>query len=256
MTGDLDNPFALYPMVEEDRATGAVAGVYAELLTGMPFVPSLFKSLALCPGYLVLAHEQAESVLGTDAFARAARELGSSVRDASRPPKEDDVREALAGFVEPLGRMLLLSAGLLLGLRGELDAPPAPGRAPEPREVTPEGPVPSAWDAPAPRLYGEIRAALETPIVNSIWRQLADAGQLRAAWDVLGPQAAATRAAADGLQTRALVAAGRVGWGVVASPAALERAGVADAAPGMAAVLDAYLKTLPRALTLVSSAAR
>ncbi len=32
----------------------------------MPFVPSLFKSLALCPGYLVLAHEQAATPAALD----------------------------------------------------------------------------------------------------------------------------------------------------------------------------------------------
>ncbi len=56
MRGDRDG-FADYPMVDEDQATGRVAGVYAQLLDGMPFVPSLFESLALCPGYLVLAAE-------------------------------------------------------------------------------------------------------------------------------------------------------------------------------------------------------
>ena len=44
---DLSHGFAIYPMVEEGEATGAVAGVYAALLTRMPFVPSLFKSFAL-----------------------------------------------------------------------------------------------------------------------------------------------------------------------------------------------------------------
>jgi len=58
MGSNLDDGFAIYPMVEEAEATGVVAAVYAELLRRMPFVPSLFKSLAVCPPYLVLAYEQ------------------------------------------------------------------------------------------------------------------------------------------------------------------------------------------------------
>lgn len=42
---------------------------------------------------------------------------------------------------------------------------------------------------------------------------------------------------------------------VVASREALAAAGIADAAPGMTAVLDAYVKTLPRLLVLASSSA-
>ena len=65
VSSNRDDGFAIYPMVEEAEATGVVAGVYAELLSRMrmPFVPSLFKSLAVCPPYLVLAYEQCEGVL-------------------------------------------------------------------------------------------------------------------------------------------------------------------------------------------------
>lgn len=254
MTQHPQHGLALYPMVEEGDATGVVAGVYAALLDDMPFVPSLFKSLAVCPAYLVLAHAQASAALQTEGFRSTAQELSGSVRDAARPPEQDDVRAALAEFVGPLGRMLLLSAGLLAAVRGELDGEPASPEAPPVRPVRPDRPVPTAWDAPAPRRYGEIRAALETPLVNSIWRQLAGGGMLDAAWVALAPQVAATRPAADALQARAEAAARRFTWPVVASPAALDRAGVADAAPGVAAVVDAYLTTLPRVLALVAGA--
>jgi hypothetical protein len=250
---NLEDGFAIYPMVEESEATGVVAAVYTALLGGMPFVPSLFKSLAVHPGYLVLAYEQAAPALQDSAFSSLAQELSSSVRAAAVPPPDEPARAALAGFVGPLGRMLLLSSGLLLAIRGELDVPPAPGRVPEPRRVEPREPAPSQWDAPAPELYGEIRAALQTPIVNSIWRTLAGSGQLGPAWSALRPQVEGTRGAADELLQRALEAARRVPWQVAATPTALERAGLRDAAPGMASVLDAYVKTLPRVLTLVAS---
>ncbi|TFV59560.1 hypothetical protein E4P41_11625 [Geodermatophilus sp. DF01-2] len=253
MGSDLGNGFAAYPMVEEGEATGVVAAVYAQLLDRMPFVPSLFKSLALSPGYLVLAHEQAAAVLPDETFRSLAQQLSSSVGDAVTPPADQPVREALARFTEPLSRMLLLTAGLLLALDDELDRPPAPGRAPEPRVVEPRQPAPSQWDAPAPQLYGEIRAALETPMVNSIWRALAGQGLLETAWSALRPQVGGSRPAADEVQRRAFEAARQVPWQVAATPAALDRAGLADVRPGVASVLDAYAKTLPRVLVLVSS---
>lgn len=245
--------FVGYPMVEEAEATGAVAAVYAELLDGMPFVPSLFKSLALCPGYLVLAREQAAGVLPDPSFAEAAQHLVSSARSAVRPPAGAEVRAALSEFAGPLSRMLVLAAGLRLALDGDLDAPAAPGRAPELRPVEPRSPAPSPQDAPAPEIYGRIRAVLETPLINSIWRSLAGRGLLGAAWAELEPQAAAARPAAEALRECAVAAARRMPWQVAATPAALEAAGLADARPGMANVLDAYVTTLPRVLVLVAS---
>lgn len=242
-----------YPMVEEADATGVVAAVYARLLEDTPFVPSLFKSLALCPGYLVLAHEQAAPVRSDRTFGSLASELAASVRSAATPPADEQVREALAQFVGPLSRMLLLAAGLRLALDDVLDAPPAGGPVLEPRPVEPRAPAPSTWDAPTPGLFGEIRAALDTPLINSVWRVLAGRGLLEPAWTALRPQTGATRAAADDLRLRALEAARRVPWQSAASPAALQAAGLGDAAPGMASVLDCYLATLPRVLVLVAS---
>lgn len=78
MGSNLSDGFAIYPMVDEGEATGVVAGVYAALLTRMPFVPSLFKSFALCPHYLVLAYEQSTGVLYSDALKTAGQGLGAS----------------------------------------------------------------------------------------------------------------------------------------------------------------------------------
>jgi len=256
MGSNLDDGFAIYPMVEEAEATGVVAAVYAELLRRMPFVPSLFKSLAVCPPYLVLAYEQCESVLDGDTLTQRADQLGASVRDTVEPPAQQQVRATLARFVGPLGRMLLLSSGLLLALRGELDAPAAPGQAPPAQPARPDSPAPSQWEAAAPEVYGQIRAALDTPMVNSIWRKLAAEGQLAEAWSALAPQVVGSRPAADALQRAALDAARQLPWSVAADPAALSAAGVPDAVPGVAAILDAYVKTLPRVLVLASSSMR
>jgi hypothetical protein len=243
-----------YPMVEEDQATGRVADVYADLLAaGMPFVPSVFKSLAVCPAYLVLAHDQAAGVLEDSAFNDAAQELVTTVGDASRPPEDRDARAALAGFVAPLARMLVVTSGLCEALDGRLDAPPAQGRRPRSESVQLERTAPATGQVAQPELLGEIRAALRTPVVNTIWRSLAASGQLPAAWSALAPQVHATRPAADRLQGHARTVAARLPWQAAASPEALAQAGVGDAAPGVRSILTAYLVTLPRVLTLVAS---
>jgi hypothetical protein len=73
---------------------------------------------------------------------------------------------------------------------------------------------------------------------------------------VLAPQVTTSRTAADDLQAGAVDVARGLPWTVVASRDALDAAGVGDAAPGMTAVLDAYVKTLPRLLVLASSSGR
>lgn len=252
--GDTGPAVVAYPMVEEDQATGAVAAVYADLLDGgMPFVPSLFKSLALCPAYLTLAHDQAAGVLTDPHFAQAAEALPETVRTASRPPPEDETREMVARFVPPLTRMLLLTAGLCEALDGRLQAPPARPRQLSPGPVRPSQPAPSTPDADEPILFGEIRAALRTPIVNSIWRSLASSDQLGVAWRAFAPQVAQTDPAADALRRHALDVAGSLPWRSAADGESLRACGVQDAAAGMRTVLTGYLHTLPRVLTLAAS---
>lgn len=253
MGSELSKAFAIYPMVEEDEATERVAAVYRQILQSMPFVPSLFKSLATCPAYLVLAWDQASHALADPRFSDAAASLSTAARDMGEAPADARVRLALGRFVDPLGRMLLTAAGLLLAIEGHLSGRPASPTPGEPGRVEPEGGVPSPWEVDAWATYGEIRRALDTPIVNSIWRALAGDGLLEAAWGALGPQAERSRGHADRLQGEAVERARSLPWPVVASPDALRAAGVEDAIPAQASILDAYLKTLPRVLALVGS---
>ena len=173
---------------------------------------------------------------------------------AATPPADEAARHILGRFVGPLGRMLLLSAGLLQALEGRVQADQASPEPPPPAvEVRPDQHVPSQWELDAWSTYGQIRQALQTPVVNSIWRALAGEGRLELAWASLRPQVATTREAAELLQERAVTEADSYRWPVVASPGALDAAGIGDAAPAQAAILDAYVKTLPRYLALVAS---
>lgn len=255
MTADLARRLAIYPMVEEADATGAVAAVYSQILTRMPLVPSLFKSLAVCPTYLVLAWRQAEAALDGDVLHQQADRLRASVADRVRPPPDAQVHDTLGRFVGPLARMLLLSAGLYVALDGRLSGASADAGAPERVDASADRPAPSQWEADATELFGRIRQTLATPVVNSVWRELAGQGQLERAWAHLEPQVFEALPAADRLQADALDAARTLRWPVLADRAALESAGVGDAAAGMRAVLDAYVKTLPRVLTLAASSA-
>ncbi|MBW3605422.1 MAG: halocarboxylic acid dehydrogenase DehI family protein [Actinobacteria bacterium] len=255
MTTDLTHRLAIYPMVEEADAVGVVAAVYGRILSRMPLVPSLFKSFAVCPAYLVLAWRQADAVFDRDDFGDGAARLRASVAREVTPPPDVEVRDTVGRFVAPLARMLLLSAGLHLALDGELETASADAAPPTAVDAVAEHPAPSQWQADAADVFGRIRRALQTPIINSIWRELAGQGQLEHAWSHLELQVPAALQAADRLQAAALDAARAMQWPVVADADALRRAGVGDAAAGIASILDAYIKTLPRVLVLAASSA-
>ncbi len=242
-------------MIEEDEAAGRVAAVYGAALERTAFVPSLLKSLAVCPQYLLLAWDQASGVIDEAELGQAASRLGAMVTEAATPPTDPNDRELLGAFIGPLGRMLLLSCGLVTSLEGNLAGlPPATvAQLPPPRAPL-QAAVPSVRElaAHAPVL-GRIRLALDTPIVNSVWRKAADEGRLEAVWEQLEPQAARTRGDADALQDAATSAAAELPWKRVADRSALRATGVEDAEPGIRAILRAYVTTLPRVLTLVAS---
>ncbi len=72
---------------------------------------------------------------------------------------------------------------------------------------------------------------------------------------MLEPQAAGTRERASAPASAAASAAAALPWEVAATPAALQAAGIADAGPGMAAILRAYAQTPSRVLVLVAGCA-
>lgn len=246
---------AAYPMVEEADADGLVASIYVRILERLPMVPSLFKSLAVCPTYLALAWDQTSSVLDDDRFRAVADELVDEVTGTVPPPAGRGVRELLARFVDPLARMLLVTAGLHLALDGELDGPPAQVPPTDSHDTPqPQLEVPSTSQLDD-ELVGAIRRDLATPIVNSVWRRAAAEDVLADAWQHLGPRTREPGFAATSrhLRSTTVAAAGQIAWPAVAAPRNLERHGILDAAPGMASILDAYLATLPRVLVLVAS---
>lgn len=241
-----------YPEVTEEAATGRVAAVYAAARRRHPVVPALLRSLAVIPGYLGVAWDQAEDPLDSPQFAETARALAQGVADVVEPPP-GPAREVLGRFAS--GRMLLLASGLLGALDGHIVGGPAtaadlavpaggePVTAPDP----PAGSVP---------LLEEIRSALRTPIVNSLWLVAAREDVLEDSWRVLAPQVREAAARAELLQEEAVSAARSFPWPRVASPEALRRSGLSESIPAVRTVLDAYWRTLARVLVLVASSAR
>lgn len=251
---------AAYPMVDESEATGLVAVVYRDVLSRFPMVPSLYKSLAVCPVTLALAWEQSRPALDDGRLADAADRLVAAATGVVPRPPGEEVRATLGAFVSPIARMLVVVAGLSRSLDGRVDGPPAAAPvAPDNGSPTPrpERTVPPTSTAAAAERFGEIRRDLATPIINSIWRTAAREGVLDAAWTHLG---AATRSAAFAdragrVQEAALEEAAALQWSPVASPAAFSDAGAADALPGAVVIVDAYLVTLARVLPLVAGLA-
>ncbi len=118
-------------------------------------------------------------------------------------------------------------------------------------------PVPSLAElAEHAEVFGRVRAALGTPIVNSIWRQAAADGRLEDMWDHLEPQVTASRPRAAQLLRTARASARGLPWDAAADCVALRNAEIEDAAPGVVVVLDAYAVTLARVLTLVAGCRR
>jgi hypothetical protein len=223
-------------MVDEDAAVGRVAAVYAAASERAPFVPSLLKSLAVCPPYLTLAWEQLGPALEEPALTDAADRLAATIERAPTPPADPRDRRLLADFVGPVGTMLLASCGLLAALDGALRGWPAATGA-----VPPPPARPLAASVPATRqlvaqaaMLGRIRAALDTPILNSVWRKAAVEGRVEAVWHHLEPQAASTRGDADQVAERARAEARELPWQVVADPAALKRQASPTPRPGCA----------------------
>lgn len=241
-------------IVDEADATGTVAAVYGHIRLRLPMVPSLFKLLATCPPYLVLAWRQADPVLDTEAVAAASTALGGSVAAVTTPPMDEGIRQTVAPLVGPLGKMLLLSAGLLCALHGELDGAAAEPDPPDPVTAAGKRTVPPGQQDGDP-LFDRIQSSLRTPIVHSMWRALANRGQLDGAWAHFAPQVPAALAAGEGLRADALAAAKALRWPVVAGPASIAAAGVTDAVPAITSTLNIYVDTLPPVLALAASSA-
>ncbi len=170
----------------EEEATGLVAAIFADVRRRMPFVPALFKALAVDPSVLEIAWLQARELYDdprTEHVAAALLEVAGEARLSYRAP--EPVRMAVAPFVGELPAMLLIVTSLRLALDLEL-----------PRRQRPAAPIPPASSSPEPvvpesreehPLFGQIRATYGTAYVPSMYRSLAALGVLEDPWQAIGP---------------------------------------------------------------------
>ena len=114
------------PLRHEDEPNGLVAAVFRDVRHRMPFVPALFKALAVDPDALELAWIQARA-LYDDPRSRAAAARLREVGELGLPYRAPDpVRQAVAPFAAELPAMLLIVASLGLTLDGALPMLPKP----------------------------------------------------------------------------------------------------------------------------------
>ena len=70
------------PLRHEDEATGLVAAIFADVRRRMPFVPALFKALAVDPAVLEIAWLQARGALRRPALAAVEAALRGAAGEA------------------------------------------------------------------------------------------------------------------------------------------------------------------------------
>jgi len=256
------------PELQERDATGAIAGIYAEIrrLWAVPYVSSLQRHLATRPGWLEWAWAGLRPAFASGRAQVAARlaaeglvvpRLAPMSRDALRvwgvdPAGEAAIRAACASFVRVSPINLVLSGLLRRLLTGERPAGPASGEL----DFTPPaalGPLPPLVDPtglpPSPRA---LLASLGTtvggePFVPGLYRMLASwPAFLAHAATVLRPlqDDGATRAAFRRLLA-AVDAEVPAVFTVLPPPPADPPMPPARDVPAVLAALDTYRKTSP-----------
>jgi hypothetical protein len=174
------------PMRHEEEAHGLVAAVFADVRSRMPFVPALFKALAVDPSALELAWLQGRALYDDPRSHAAAAELREAAGEAGPAYRASEpVRQAVAPFAQELPAMLLIATSLLLALDGVLAVRPKPELRLSPGRSDPGPGLPESREEHP--LFAEIREVYGTAYVPSMFRSLAALGLLEQPWRAIGP---------------------------------------------------------------------
>lgn len=258
----------MLPELQERDATGAIAGIYAEIrrLWAVPYVSSLQRHLATRPGWLEWTWAVLRPAFTSGRAQVAARlaaeglvvpRLAPMSRDALRvwgvdPVGEAAIRAACASFVRVSPINLVLSGLLRRILSGDRPAGPTSG-APDWTPPPPLGPLPPLVDPgalppPQQALLGSLGTAVGgEPFVPGLYRMLASwPGYLAHAATVLRPllDDGATRAACQRLLAAVDAEVPAVFTVLPPLPADLPMPPARDV-PAVLAALDTYRKTSP-----------
>ncbi|MBC7542892.1 MAG: hypothetical protein H7338_09195 [Candidatus Sericytochromatia bacterium] len=239
------------PMIAEWEAQDRVEAVFVDIRRAFPYVPMLFRALALQPVGLILAWEHARSVLRSPHILEAALRLekvatptGSLVRlpwHQLSPFRQDALRAILDHFAQtmPVHGLMLTSLGLALA--GETTADPvtlSDWRAEGHPMLMPTFDLIEPDDAPQAvrHRFAQIRSLVGLPYIEAFWRALAsDPILLDAVWNGVSRQT--DRHGFLAQETRTCESARHLAASLtpphVLSPMALTRAGIAETLPAI-----------------------
>lgn len=248
--------------IEEADATGEVAAFYADFRATLraSFVPTVFRSLARHPAWLLpawralgpnLATAAAEE--GAAALRRACADRLDAIVAPGAPPRlEGAAGEEIRAVLETFAYVIPKAWLAVTALREALEGRPLPGAAPADRTALPRGVparmpaiplLPEAPDDPRVRaIFEAARERMGRPAVPSLYRTLGRwPAYLAAVWErVIEPgPLAGYRAAVPGLIGEAARAAH-------ALPHPLALAG--PASDGVAGILAVYQRNMPETL--------
>ena len=189
------------PMIAEREATERVRAIYVDIRRAFPYVPMLFRALAIQPVGLMLAWEHARAVLRSPHMAAAALSLERAATP-DRPlvdvpwrtlsvSRQAALRAILGHFAQTMPLHGLMAASLVLSLGGAISGDPlslSDWHAERHEPVQPEIDLIEPDEAP-PALrerFAQIRALVGLPYVEALWRALAsDPVLLDAVWSAM-----------------------------------------------------------------------
>jgi hypothetical protein len=238
------------PMVAEWEASGRVQAVFADIRRAFPYVPLVFRALAIQPAGLEVIWGHARQMLHEPRLIEATINLEQAAKSTMplvhlplqelNAPREEALRAIFSHFAQTLPVHLLLVTSVGQAMAGDVSGDPLtrlelpmPGQLP-----LPDFDLLEPDDAPEPlrHRFRQIRALLGLPYIEAPWRVLAtDPALLETVW--AGVSRYLDR---DGFHQQEQRAAERVrrhalelAPALIASPEAFAEAGCADALPAL-----------------------
>lgn len=175
------------PMVAEWEASGRVAAVFADIRRAFPYVPLVYRALAIQPGGLAVVWSHVRQVLHDPGLVGAARHLEQADPTTTpllalplvhlTQPRQDALRAIFSHFAQTLPAQLLAVTSVGLALAGDATGGPVPPTVPPLTGPYPPPSVdlvePDEAAEPVRHRFRQVRALLGLPYIEAPWRVLA-----------------------------------------------------------------------------------
>jgi hypothetical protein len=237
-------------MVAEWEASGRVGAIFADIRQAFPYVPLVFRALAIQPAGLAVAWGHARQVLRSNRLLEAAITLERAATPSLplirlpdhqlNGPRQEALRAIFSHFAQTLPVHLLAVTSLGLAMSGDMSGEPLAATIP----AVPEAYEPPSLDlmepddAPAAlrHRFRQLRGVLALPYIEAPWRVLAsDPALLEAVW--IGVSRHLDRDAFHDQEVRTAEMARRLARELtppqIGSPEAYQEAGCLDALPAL-----------------------